>query len=236
MVESSVLVGKRMPTAAGYICPLVPHDGKSELGAAWYSKTYSQWQAVWAHKMGHGYGLPHSGSRVRGEYNNDWDVMGYPYNAASTYTWHAQHTIAYHKDLLGWLGAGKYVHAGGTRAVTLHQLGTVLPAGSTAFHMAQIPVRGGSRFYTVEVRNRIDTGPYEALLCYGGTGPVVIIHEVDPTRNAPAYVIDSDNNGETCDAGAMWTRGESFRDQRAGITVRVDSVTATGAQVTISTR
>jgi hypothetical protein len=48
-------------------------------------------------------------------------------------------------------------------------------------------------------------------------------------------VIDADGNGNTADAGAMWTVGETFSDPANSITVSISSATATGFQVSIIT-
>jgi len=42
-------------------------------------------------------------------------------------------------------------------------------------------------------------------------GAAVIIHEVDTTEEF-CHVIDTDLNGNTADAGAMWVVGETFED------------------------
>ena len=197
------------------------------------------WEPPWGyadisiiqHEMGHGFGLPHSSGATGATYDNAWDVMSQDrYNCAAatdpTYGCIGQHTISYHKDLLGWIPAGQKFTAplGSTTTITLEQL--ALPA-TTNYKMAQIPIGGsGNHFYTVEARRL--TG-YDVKLA----GAAVIIHEVDTTRSRPAYVIDPDLNGVTSDAGAMWLAGETFVDAANGISVRVDSATSTGFQVTI---
>jgi len=197
------------------------------------------WEPPWAyadisviqHEMGHGFGLPHSSGAYGATYDNAWDVMSKDrYNCAMatdpTYGCIAQHTISYHKDILGWIPAGQKFTAtlGSSTTITLEQL--ALPATAN-YKMAQISIGGSStHFYTVEARRL--TG-YDFKLA----GEAVIIHEVDTTRSRPAYVIDPDLNGVTSDAGAMWVVGETFVDAANNISVRVDSATATGFQVTL---
>jgi M6 family metalloprotease-like protein len=187
--------------------------------------------SVIAHEMGHGFGLPHSSGAYGQTYDNAWDVMSKDrYNCAAAtdpiYGCMAQHTISYHKDILGWIPAGqKFTAASGTRTtITLEQL--ALPE-TTNYKMAQVPINGSStNFYTVEVRRQ--TG-YDTKVA----GNAVIIHEVDTTRSRPAYVVDPDLNGVTGDAGAMWVVGETFIDETNNIAVIVKSATATGFEVTI---
>jgi hypothetical protein len=187
--------------------------------------------SVIAHEMGHGFGLPHSSGAYGQTYDNAWDVMSQDrYNCAAaedpTYGCMAQHTISFHKDRLGWIPAGQKFNTGQNTntTITLEQL--ALPTNNN-YKMAQIPIGGSStHFYTVEVRQQ--TG-YDAKVA----GNAVIIHEVDTTRGKPAYVIDADLNGNTADAGAMWTVGETFSDIPNNISVSVVSATSTGFQVTI---
>ncbi|PKN90839.1 MAG: hypothetical protein CVU44_22460 [Chloroflexi bacterium HGW-Chloroflexi-6] len=198
------------------------------------------WEPPWgyssitviAHEMGHGFGLPHSSGNYGEVYDNRWDVMsdGWTDCANSrdaTYGCLGQHTIAYHKDRLGWIPVNqKYIAAqNSSLQISLEQL--ALPQTGN-YKIAQIPIGGSNtHFYTVEVRRR--TG-YDIKL----PAQAVIIHEVDTARAEPAHVIDIDNNGNTGDAGAQWLPGETFSDAGHGISVTVDSATASGFLVTIN--
>jgi M6 family metalloprotease-like protein len=189
--------------------------------------------AVIAHEMGHGFGLPHSSGNYGETYDNAWDVMSDDrFNCAAgtdpVYGCMAQHTISYHKDKLGWIPTGQKFIAGqnSLTTITLEQL--ALPQTGN-YKMAQIPIiESNSHFYTVETRRL--TG-YDVKL----PGNAVVIHEVDKSRSRPAYVIDADGNGDTGDAGAMWTVGETFTDPANAIYVYISTATATGFQVTINT-
>lgn len=183
-----------------------------------------------AHEMGHGFGLPHSSGPYGATYDNQWDVMsdGWTNCARSTHATYGclgNHTISHHKDLLGWIPAGrKFMATGGTQAVTLEQL--ALPQSSN-FLMAVIPIQGSStHFYTAEVRRHVG---YDVKL----PGQAVIIHEVFE-GGRPAQVVDPDFNFNTGDAGAMWLAGETFNDVFNGISVHVSSATATGFHVTLT--
>ncbi len=199
---------------------------------------YLTWEAPWgytnlgvlAHEMGHGFGLPHSSGMYGKTYDNRWDVMSNSWGDCHDgdlpgYGCLGQHTIAFHKDKLGWIGARRaVVPLSSERTVTLEQLAQ--PQTSN-FLMVQAPIGGSpSRFYTVEVRRQVG---YDATL----PGQAVIIHQVDLDREIPAQVIDSDRNGDTGDAGAQWLPGETFVDAAANISIRVDSQTATGFVVTV---
>ncbi len=66
-----------------------------------------------------------------------------------------QHTISYHKDLLGWIPAARKLTVGPntSRTITLERL--ALP-GSGNYLMAQIPMDNApGQFYTIEARRRV---------------------------------------------------------------------------------
>lgn len=184
-----------------------------------------------AHEMGHGFGLPHSGSQSGGVYNNQWDVMSdtqsnCPNLTDPTYGCLGQHTIAYHKDLEGWIGSAQKasVAVGQLATFTLNPLSQPAAGG---YHMIKVPIAGSStRFYTVEAR--LKTG-YDAKLPDQG----VILHDVSTIRMTPAQVVDADGNGNTGDAGAVWIPGETFYDATNQITIQVAGETAAGFTVVV---
>ncbi len=193
--------------------------------------------AVIAHEMGHGFGLPHSSGPYGLVYDNRWDVMSDTWSGCSgaaysaTYGCLGQHTISYHKDILGWIASAKrYVATAGSEAtITLERL--ALPQTAN-YLMAKIPISGSSsHYYTVEVRQK--AGYDVKLPSPSGTAPVVIIHEVNTAWPEDAHVLDPDGNGNTGDAGAMWVAGETFSNAAYGVKVCVLQATSTGYVVTI---
>ena len=183
-----------------------------------------------AHEMGHVFGLPHSSGPYDRTYDSEWDVMS---GVACVvlpdpeYGCVGVHTIAYHKDLLGWIPpARKYVaRHNSTRTIILERLAQ---PGSAGYLMAQIPIGDSTTdFYTVEAR--LFAGYDDGI-----PGEAVVIHKVDTLRGRPAQVVDIDNNGDPNDGGAMWTEGEIFTDMENDVQVSIDAITATGYQVTIS--
>lgn len=164
-------------------------------------------------------------------YDNEWDVMSDSWANCSnsrdaTYGCLGQHTIAYHKSILGWLPEADTFVTGDEDATVLVDDLSLLSAPN--YRMITIPVHGSSsNFYTVEVRRK---NGYDTKL----PGEGIIIHEVDVFRSRDAHVLDLDNNGDTGDDGAIFSVGETYTNWQYGFSVEVLSATATGYQIAIS--
>ena len=208
-------------------------DGQSRFwSVTWMTPEFQPHQHVWAHEMGHGLGLLHSSGPYDETYDSYWDVMsGWPRALFShpEYGDVALHTIAYHKDFLGWIPPDrKYVAApNSTQTITLERLAQ---PGEEGYLLAEIPI-GESRtdFYTIEAR--LFAGYDEGI-----PDEAIVIHTVDTTReDRLAQVVDVDNNGDPNDEGAMWTPGEIFTDTENNLQVSIDAASASGYRVTINT-
>ena len=81
-------------------------DGVSQLyGSTWINTgPGALHQTLFAHEMGHAFGLPHSSGSYGQIYDSRWDVMSIGYGFTDpTYVRVGTGTISYHKDILGWI-------------------------------------------------------------------------------------------------------------------------------------
>jgi len=199
---------------------------------------------VLAHEMGHAFGFPHSSSAYADNsgypYDSQWDVMSNAYpcyslgiNIDPTFGCIQQGTISYHIGTIGgWISGPKLVTINPGQVGTFNIERINKPVNTAIPLMIRVNINGSYVFYTVEVRNKLSAGEYEATI----PGSAVIIHEVDTTRASDAAVMDADAptvNKNPNDAGAMWVAGETFVGA-GGVRIRVNAITGTRANITVS--
>ncbi len=193
-------------------------------------------EAVIAHEMGHGFGLPHTNNSDgdSSPYDNPWDVMSAATNYAvsnPTYGRLGKHINAYHKDLLGWIPDQeiRFIDSPGVVTLTLEHLSL---ESSDEYRMVKIPINGSDiHYYLVESRDLI--GDYDSNL----PGNAVLIYEVN-NRAEPSWLVDGDPIPATFsdNEGVMWRVGELFEDSDNDIRITIQAATAQGFVIEVDTR
>ncbi len=186
---------------------------------------------VVAHEMGHAYGLSHSSGSYGNEYDSPWDVMSNAFIGSQhpPYYFIPQHTIAFHKFLLGaidesYIWDSARYDAQHWQTIHLTRL-EELPTGSNNYSLVNIKSQDSRTHYTLEARDLID---YDSSL----PGKAIIIHKIENEHRA--YVIDPDDNGDVGDEGAQWLPGERFSDAEGNILIEVLEETTTGFNIRIT--
>lgn len=185
---------------------------------------------VMCHEMGHAFGLPHSNNADNdgSPYDNPWDVMSDSWGYATsdgTYGTVGKHTISYHKDSLGWISSARRAEIS-AEGFFRYDVDHLTLQQTDNLHMVKVQIPGSNRFYTVEVRDRVS---YDGNL----PGFAVVIHEVDFSRQEPAWLVDIEDVGNGADGGAMWLPGECFDDVANEISICIDRVTTEGYRVEV---
>lgn len=228
------------PVAVGGIAEATLDGQHREISVTWEGVIGFSHHGVLAQEMGHGLGVFWHSSGPDADsaflpYDSLWDVMsdaggfvsGTCPNRDSVYGCVGQHTILFHKDLLGWIAPDRLFRAGGgTEQVTIHPLDS-LPA--TGFLGAEIPTAPG-RAITVEVRRQMG---FDAAI---PRPSCVVLHRVDTAlADRVAQVVDgTPGDGNPNDSGACWQAGESFTDSATGTVVTVDSGPAADGSYLVS--
>ncbi|MEG8281149.1 M6 family metalloprotease domain-containing protein [Streptomyces sp. AHA2] len=177
---------------------------------------------VLPHENGHVFGLPDLYTAEGGGAVGHWDIMSEDWGANNDF-------LGWHKWKLGWLDAAQ-VHCAASSGTTEYTLTPLAEAGGPKLIFLPVDGRTG---YAVEVRTR--AGNDEAVC-----RPGVLIYEVDAevdTGMGPVTVHDARRDSGGCTrspnvhaelSDAPYTPGETFRDTRGGVEVRVTGETPDG--------
>jgi hypothetical protein len=197
----------------------------------WLWRGPSERLAVWAHEMGHVFGLDHSTDTSGSAYTDFSDIMGNvdSCQCGESPSRSAQHPSAWQKRLLGWISPEREYLAPPDGTATIELRGLAEP-GDDGYLLATVEDFGRVGYaYAVEARTL--TG-YDACLSRAG----VFIHRIEPDGNPhPIQLVRHAGDQRASIAASAWPPGAVFRDDAAGVVVSVEARTATGFRVTLAT-
>jgi hypothetical protein len=142
-----------------------------------------------------------------------------------TYGCIGQHTIAFHKEFLGWLDPSRIsVPPQGTSTVTIHPLDALPSSGVVA---ARVDITS-SRSLWIEVRRQVG---YDQAV---PDPSAVVMHNVNTGLTERVAQVVDPTGGSPNDEGARWRAGETYSDPANGIEVTIDSGPAADGSYTLT--
>ncbi|MCS0600314.1 M6 family metalloprotease domain-containing protein [Streptomyces sp. LP11] len=188
-------------------------------GSGTYSRTGYR---VLPHENGHTFGLPDLYTQEGGGAVGHWDIMSEDWGANND-------LLGWHKWKLGWLD-GSQVGCAATRGTVDYVLSPLYRPGGGKLILVPVDTRTA---YALELRAQ---GGNDESVCRPG----ILVYKVDATVDTgrgPVKVYDSHRDTGGCTrnpnvqaelSDAPFSPGETFRDPRHGITVKVVGVEGEG--------
>jgi hypothetical protein len=178
---------------------------------------WSVWYA--AHEMGHGYGLPHANSIMKGAYGDNFDAMGAGFAAAGNFGLITPGLNALYLDRLGWLPPSRVASFNGigdssfpwSKTITLAALNHPAADGYLALRLT-----ANGRTVTFEFRSKSgwDRGiPQDSVL---------------------VHLLDSDGSSLLDDSGGGYGSGTNYQMADMNYNVHVDSIDSAAATATLT--
>src|SRR5438876_683373 len=205
-------------------------------GDVWVNGQYNISVHIFAHEMGHNFGLYHAhtmdcgtqvtcSSSALSEYGDGFDTMG-----ASSYS--TPHYDSFHKEQLGWVNTSGQpsittVTSSGTYQITPTE---VLDTNPKALKI----LKSGSAnsYYYVELRQA--QGFDSFLSSYSDVMSGVVFHSASPSDANSSDLLDMTPSSPSTFSHPALTAGQSYTDSTTGVTITPLSVSTSGATVQVT--
>jgi M6 family metalloprotease-like protein len=207
-------------------------------GDVWVNGQYNIAVHIFAHEMGHNFGLYHAhtvdcGTQVTcssgslSEYGDGFDTMG-----ASSYS--APHYDSFHKEQLGWVNTSGQPPITTVTASGTYQI-TPTEALDTSPKALKIPKSGANSYYYVELRQ--PQGFDSFLSSYSDVMSGLVFHSASPSDPNSSDLLDMTPTSPSSFSHPALITGQSYTDSTTGVTITPLSVSTSGAtvQVTLGT-
>ncbi len=202
----------------------------------WVNGQYNIAVHVFAHEMGHNFGLYHShtvdcatqvlcSSGTSSEYGDGFDSMG-----ASTYK--APHFNAFQKERLGWLNSSVQPPITTVTSSGSYQLGPY--EGQDANPKALKILQSGrtNSYYYLELRQALGFDGFLSTSSDVMNG--VLLHLGSPSNANSSDLLDLTPSSPSSFSHPALVLGQSYTDSALGVTITPTAVSTTGATVQVS--
>ncbi len=205
-------------------------------GDVWVNGEYNIAVHVFAHEMGHNFGLYHShtvdcGTQVIcssgnfSDYGDGFDTMG-----ASTYS--APHYNAFQKERLGWLNNGSQppittVSSTGTFNISPYEAQDSNPKALKILQSGTT-----NSYYYLEFRRPLGFDSF--LSNYADVMNGTLFHLASPSNANSSDLLDLTPGSPATFSHPALTVGQSYTDSTTGVTVTPTAVNTTGATVQVT--
>lgn len=208
----------------------------------WYNGKYGLNMHVFAHEIGHNFGLSHSHSYSCGtavicssgtttEYGDPHDTMAAPYTQGLSTSVHPEFN-SFQKERLGWLNAGGSPPITTVTSSGSYTIGPYEAQDSTPKALKIMQSSSTGSYYYVEFRQPLGFDSYVSN--YTDILNGVVIHQAAPSNPNSSDLLDMTPSSPTSFLHPALGVGQSFTDSAAGITITPTAVSSTGATVKVT--
>lgn len=208
----------------------------------WYNGQYGLNMHVFAHEIGHNFGLYHShtyscgtavicSSGTTNEYGDPHDTMAAPYTQGLGTSIHPEFN-SFQKERLGWLNAGGSPPITTVTSSGSYTIGPYEAQDSTPKALKILQSSSTGSYYYVEFRQPLGFDSYVSN--YTDILNGVVIHQAAPSNANSSDLLDMSPTSSTSFLHPALVVGQSFTDSTAGITITPTAVNSSGATLQVS--